>query len=296
MMDNYAKEVRERWGDTDAYCEHEQKTKNYTKEKWTEANDGLMAIFAEFAECRACGADAASKAAQALVAKLQAYITAHYYTCTARTRYRVALGYGHLPLRNVECDISVLAGQPHVTAADRAICTLWMDGDSAEIESVVVPVRPMDGAWICEFSSAIAIQINIASIKAHKILVAAAHESSAGERAAGHLENAARKTPPPIPVLAGGRFAVLTAQRSIQVNHIIGARTLNGQRPPVKIIERTSIASRTAAVHVKRLKRNIAAGLPELVWQCVAGGTRPQSCGAERRTIFKKHTVLVCAV
>ena len=82
MMDNYAKEVRERWGDTDAYCEHEQKTKNYTKEKWTEANDGLMAIFAEFAECRACGADAASKAAQALVAKLQAYITAHYYTCT----------------------------------------------------------------------------------------------------------------------------------------------------------------------------------------------------------------------
>ena len=81
-MNRYEKEACERWGDTDAYREHEQKTKNYTKEKWSEANDGLMSIFAEFAECRACGADAASKAAQALMAKLQAYITAHYYTCT----------------------------------------------------------------------------------------------------------------------------------------------------------------------------------------------------------------------
>ena len=82
MMDNYAKEVRERWGDTDAYCEHEQKIKNYTKEKWTEANDGLMAIFAEFATCKDSGATADSDEVQALVAKLQAHITANYYTCT----------------------------------------------------------------------------------------------------------------------------------------------------------------------------------------------------------------------
>ena len=29
-MKNYETEARERWGNTDAYCEHEQKTKNYT--------------------------------------------------------------------------------------------------------------------------------------------------------------------------------------------------------------------------------------------------------------------------
>ena len=81
-MKNYAAEVRSRWGATDAYREHEQKTKNYTKEKWAEANDGLMAIFAEFAACRASGASADSAEAQALVAKLQAHITANYYTCT----------------------------------------------------------------------------------------------------------------------------------------------------------------------------------------------------------------------
>ena len=81
-MKSYKTEARERWGNTEAYREHEQKTKNYTKEKWAEANDGLMAIFAEFAACKDSGVSADSVEAQALVAKLQAYITANYYTCT----------------------------------------------------------------------------------------------------------------------------------------------------------------------------------------------------------------------
>ena len=79
---DYSKESLKRWGKTEAYREHEQKTKNYTKEKWSEANDGLMAIFAEFAACKASGASADSAEAQALVTKLQAHITENYYTCT----------------------------------------------------------------------------------------------------------------------------------------------------------------------------------------------------------------------
>ena len=82
MDNNFKTEARDRWGSTDAYREHEQKTKNYTKEKWAEANDGLMAIFAEFAACKESGASADSDEVQALVAKLQAHITANYYTCT----------------------------------------------------------------------------------------------------------------------------------------------------------------------------------------------------------------------
>ena len=81
-MSNYETEARERWGNTVAYREHEQKTKNYTKEKWTQANDGLMVIFAEFAACKDGGASVDSVEAQALVAKLQAHITENYYTCT----------------------------------------------------------------------------------------------------------------------------------------------------------------------------------------------------------------------
>ena len=82
MNNNHKNEARECWGNTDAYREHEQKTKNYTKEKWAEANNGMMAIFAEFAACKQNSAEADSDEAQELVAKLQAHITANYYTCT----------------------------------------------------------------------------------------------------------------------------------------------------------------------------------------------------------------------
>ena len=82
MINDYESEARARWGNTDAYREHEQKTGNYTKEKWAEANDGLMAIFAEFSVCKQSGASADSNETQALVAKLQSPITANYYTCT----------------------------------------------------------------------------------------------------------------------------------------------------------------------------------------------------------------------
>ena len=82
MSNKFEIEARERYGNTAAYREHEQKTKNYTKEKWAEANDGLMAIFAEFAVCKESSISADSAEAQALVAKLQAHITTNYYTCT----------------------------------------------------------------------------------------------------------------------------------------------------------------------------------------------------------------------
>jgi len=81
-MKNYETEVHSRWNDTVAYREYEQKTKTYTKEKWTEANEELMAIFAEFAAVKANGARPDFAEAQVLVAKLQAHITENYYTCT----------------------------------------------------------------------------------------------------------------------------------------------------------------------------------------------------------------------
>ena len=82
MNKQYVTEARERWGETTAYREHSEKTKNYTKEKWAEVNDGLMAIFAEFAECKGNGSNTDSAEAQVLVAKLQAHITDNYYACT----------------------------------------------------------------------------------------------------------------------------------------------------------------------------------------------------------------------
>ena len=51
-----------------------------------------MAIFAEFATCKNNGVSADSAEAQALVAKLQAHITANYYTCT----YEILAGLGKM--------------------------------------------------------------------------------------------------------------------------------------------------------------------------------------------------------
>ena len=71
-----------RWGETDAYKEHREKTKDYSKDKWQEANAGLYAIFDAFANCKADGATPNSKEARALVEELQNHITKQYYTCT----------------------------------------------------------------------------------------------------------------------------------------------------------------------------------------------------------------------
>ena len=82
MSETYMAEAYTRWGYTAEYSEYKQKAENCIKEKWAEANDGLMAIFDEFAVCKQSGAEVDSNEAQAIVAKLQAHITENYYTCT----------------------------------------------------------------------------------------------------------------------------------------------------------------------------------------------------------------------
>ncbi len=81
-MNNYDKEVKQKWGKTDAYKEHTEKTANYTKDKWNTVIDGMNSVFAEFSECRKSGVSADSDRAQELVKKLQDYITENFYHCT----------------------------------------------------------------------------------------------------------------------------------------------------------------------------------------------------------------------
>lgn len=81
-MNNYDIEAKERWGETDAYKEHTEKTAGYTKDKWQQVNDGLNAVLAKFAECMNNGHSADSPEAQTLVKELQTHISENYYTCT----------------------------------------------------------------------------------------------------------------------------------------------------------------------------------------------------------------------
>ena len=81
-MNPYQKEAREKWGNTDAYKQHQEKTKDYSKEKWNALSDGMDQIMAAFAQCMKKGENTNSAEAQNLVSQLQNFITEHSYTCT----------------------------------------------------------------------------------------------------------------------------------------------------------------------------------------------------------------------
>ncbi len=81
-FDKYKAEVQEKWGKTDAYKEYSEKTKNYSKDKWNNLDNGINDILAEFSVCMKNGERPGSNEAQNLVEKLQNHITDNYYTCT----------------------------------------------------------------------------------------------------------------------------------------------------------------------------------------------------------------------
>lgn len=81
-FENYKQEVKERWGKTDAYKEHTQKTKDYSKDKWGSLAEGMDEIMKEFSVCMKNGAEPTSDESQSFVKALQNHITENYYTCT----------------------------------------------------------------------------------------------------------------------------------------------------------------------------------------------------------------------
>ena len=80
QLDSYAAQAKAKWGKTAAYKEFEEKTGDKTPAQMNATGDALIDIFAEFGAIRSAAPE--SQEAQALVAKLQTFITAHYYTCT----------------------------------------------------------------------------------------------------------------------------------------------------------------------------------------------------------------------
>ena len=81
-FERYKAEAKAKWGSTDAYRQHEEKTKGYSGEKWNELTQGMDSIMAAFAACMKNGGTPDSAEAQDLVKTLQDHITGNYYTCT----------------------------------------------------------------------------------------------------------------------------------------------------------------------------------------------------------------------
>ena len=87
----YSEEVKNRWGNTDAYKEYEKKTSSYDKNSWTTINEEMIEILKEFADNR--NEDPNSHIVQSLVEKWRAYITSNFYNCTKEILSGLGLMY-----------------------------------------------------------------------------------------------------------------------------------------------------------------------------------------------------------
>lgn len=77
LKNQYAEEAKQRWGNTDAYKESENRNTDLSK-----AVPLLDAVFEEFAELNRAGASPESEPAKIMAEKLQQCITDNFYTCT----------------------------------------------------------------------------------------------------------------------------------------------------------------------------------------------------------------------
>ncbi len=81
-FEKYKAEAKEKWGNTDAYKEHSEKTKNYSGDKWNSLASDMDDILEEFAVCMKNNREPDSAEAQDLIRGLQNHITENYYQCT----------------------------------------------------------------------------------------------------------------------------------------------------------------------------------------------------------------------
>ena len=82
QFETYKAEAQAKWGQTDAYKQHEERTKAYSKQKWGDLAAAMDRVMADFALCMQSGETPASAQAQQLVKTLQEHINQNYYHCT----------------------------------------------------------------------------------------------------------------------------------------------------------------------------------------------------------------------
>lgn len=79
-IESFKEEVKNKYGNTEAYKESVKKTSNYNKKDWEEINTDMNSIFNEIANKMDLGPD--SKEVQELVERWRNHITKYHYNCT----------------------------------------------------------------------------------------------------------------------------------------------------------------------------------------------------------------------
>ena len=89
-IDEYSRQAKEQWGNTDAYKEFEEKSKDWNSDSTKSIMDNFMKIFAEFGTMKDQNPN--EEKVQLQVKKLQDYITKNFYHCTKE----ILLGLGKM--------------------------------------------------------------------------------------------------------------------------------------------------------------------------------------------------------
>lgn len=116
-IDEYAAQAKATWGHTEAYREFEKKSEGRTTEEEKVLSLEMMEIFEEFGQMR--DLDPKEERVQQQVAKLQQFITDHYYTCTKEILS--SLGMMYAGGGSMTENINKMGGDGTAEFADQAI-------------------------------------------------------------------------------------------------------------------------------------------------------------------------------
>ncbi len=127
-IDEYTRRAKQEWGNTQVWGEFEEKHAGRTHEQEVDLGSRLMQLFVPFGSMAKSGADAACAQAQQQAAKIQAFITDNYYTCTDEIFAQLGAAYG--AGGEFTSNINAVAGDGAAEFAASAIAHRFSDAAS----------------------------------------------------------------------------------------------------------------------------------------------------------------------
>lgn len=120
--EKFADEAKERWGNTDAYRQSQEKASAYGKADWARINEETNAVFGGFAKLNQDGASPDSPEANALVKTWQGVITRYFYDCSDEIMLGLAAMYEGDERFEKNIDKAGVGTAKFMSAAIRAAC------------------------------------------------------------------------------------------------------------------------------------------------------------------------------
>ncbi|MBR3224815.1 MAG: MerR family transcriptional regulator [Atopobiaceae bacterium] len=127
-MREYTHQAKASWGTTSEWQEYENRSKGRSEQDEMDLGMQLMELFVPLGRLAREGADPACAEAQEQVAKIQTFISEHYYPCTDEIFAQLGLSYG--AGGEFTRNINAVAGDDAAEFASRAILGLTKGQDT----------------------------------------------------------------------------------------------------------------------------------------------------------------------